>query len=135
MYDYIHLEFIEFNEGKAIDYKILNLNSLILKLKRLLNFLATFIWSPMTCIQSADGRHWILRLMYFYYPSTRYLPGDALVITFFLHRNFFWQTAANTDAISFRTHSQQPSTSNSDCKLLLIAPIYLKPMPATPALL
>ena len=42
----------------------------------------------------------------------------------------FTQTVANTDAIYFTKHSQQPSTSNQDCKSH-IDPLNLKPMPVT----
>ena len=100
-----------------------------MKLKRLLKLLATFIWSPMTCIQSPDGRHWILRLMYFC-PATRYLPGDALVITFFMHSDFSTKLQEIRNRFSLTKHSQQPSNSNSNC-YLYVAPINLKPTALT----
>ena len=66
--------------------------------------------------------------------KTRDLPGKCSGSHFFHPWRFFRQTAANADEISFTKHCQKPSTSNSDCKLL-IAPINLKPTPVTAALL
>ena len=58
----------------------------------------------------------------------RDIPGDGH--HFFHAQAFLCRIAANWNAISFTKQSQQPSSSNSDCKLCT-APINIKPKPVT----